>query len=62
MSAEEQPLQASGYYDSKEDLYGLTVASGSLVVTLDFLKERDIRELLSCLSCMLGDDQEVTNE
>lgn len=62
MSAEEQPIQASGYYDCKEDCYGLTVCSGTLVVTLDFLKERDIKELISCLSCMLADDQETTNE
>lgn len=56
------PIQVSGYFDILTDEYALTVCSGSLVMTLEFLKEEDIRELLSCLSCMLVDDEKTTDE
>lgn len=56
------PIQASGYFDSFTKEYALSICSGSLLVTFDFLKEDDVRELLSCLSCMLGDDETPTDE
>jgi len=49
-------IQASGYFDVLTEEYALTLASGSLVVTFDFLKKGDIEHLISCLSCMLADD------
>lgn len=41
------------------DEYSLTVTSGGMAVTLDFLKKEDMRHLLSCLSCMLDSDEPV---
>jgi len=55
-------IQASGYFDALTNEYALTLCSGSLLVTFDFLKEDDIREIFSCLSCMLGDDETPTDE
>lgn len=49
-------IQACGYHDVLTDEYALTVASGSLVVTFDFLKKGDVEHLISCLSCMIADD------
>lgn len=53
-----EPIQASGYYDVLTEEYALTVCSGSLVVSLDFLKKADIEHLISCLSCMLDNEEE----
>jgi hypothetical protein len=41
------------------DEYSLTVTSGGMAVTFDFLKKEDMRHLLSCLSCMLDSDEPV---
>jgi hypothetical protein len=54
----EHPIQASGYFDVITNEYALTVTSGSLVVSLDFLKKEDIEHLVSCLSCMLVTEEE----
>jgi hypothetical protein len=51
-------IQTCGSYDATEDEYSLTVSSGGLVVTFDFLSEEDIEELVSCLNCMLMKDAE----
>jgi len=51
-------IQACGSYDAAEDEYSLTVSSGGLVVTFDFLSEEDIEELVSCLTCMLVKDDD----
>jgi hypothetical protein len=51
-----EPIQASGSFDSLADEYSLTVCSGSLVVSIDFLKREDIEHLMSCLECMLVDE------
>jgi len=61
-SVERSPIQTSGYFDILTNEYALTVCSGSLVMTLEFLTEEDIRELLSCLSCMLPVGDELTND
>jgi len=51
-------IQTCGSYDAAEDEYSLTVSSGGLVVTFDFLSEEDIGELVSCLNCMLIKDEQ----
>lgn len=61
-SVERSTIQTSGYFDILTNEYALTICSGSLVMTLEFLKEEDIRELLSCLSCMLPTEDEPTND
>ena len=49
-------IQACGSFDPDANEYHFTIASGSLVVTFEFLKKEDIEHLNSCLSCMLIDD------
>lgn len=51
-----ESIQASGSFDVLADEYSLTVCSGSLVVSIDFLKREDIEHLMSCLECMLVDE------
>lgn len=46
-------IQATGSYDGTTEEYSLSLGSGGLIVSFDFLKEDDIREILSCLTCML---------
>ena len=53
----EPPIQATGFFDVLADEYSFSICSGSLVVTFDFLKKKDIEHLVSCLSCMLIDNQ-----
>ena len=53
----ESPIQATGSFDVLTDEYSFSICSGSLVVTFDFLKKDDIEHLVSCLSCMLVDDE-----
>lgn len=48
-----EKIQATGSFDGITEEYSLSVGSGGLVVSFDFLKEEDIREILSCLICML---------
>lgn len=55
----EPAIQALGSFDPLTDEYSFSMCSGSLVVTFDFLKKKDIEHLVSCLSCMLVDDQIV---
>jgi len=55
-------IQVCGYFDNAANQYALTVCSGSLVMTLEFLKEEDIREILSCVSCMLPPEDDTTND
>lgn len=57
----ETPIQATGSFDVLTDEYSFSICSGSLVVTFDFLKKNDIEHLVSCLSCMLVND-ELTNQ
>ena len=57
-----EPIQASGYYDILTEEYAFTVCSGSLIISFDFLKKEDIEHLISCLSCMLPDDEPTANE
>jgi hypothetical protein len=52
------PIQACGSFDPLIDEYALTVTSGSLVVTFEFLKKKDIEHLISCLSCMIATEEE----
>ena len=61
-SVERSPIQTTGYVDIYTGDYAFTVCSGTLVVTFEFLKEADIREMISCLSCMLVDDEKPTDE
>ena len=58
----EDPIQASGFFDILTNEYALTVTSGSLVVTFDFLKKEDVEHLMSCLSCMIADDEPQADE
>lgn len=58
----ESPIQATGYFDILANEYNLTICSGSLVVTFDFLKKKDIEHIASCLSCMLDDDTEPAEQ
>lgn len=53
----EPPIQATGCFDVLADEYSFSICSGSLVVTFDFLKKNDIEHLVSCLSCMLINDE-----
>lgn len=57
----EPSIQATGSFDVLTDEYSFSICSGSLVVTFDFLKKKDIEHLVSCLSCMLVND-ELTNQ
>lgn len=61
-TVERNPIQVSGYFDILTNEYALTVCSGSLVMTLEFLKEEDVRELLSCVSCMLPPEDKPAND
>ena len=53
----EPPIQATGSFDVLTDEYSFSICSGSLVLTFDFLKKKDIEHLVSCLSCMLVSDE-----
>ena len=53
----EPPIQALGSFNTKTNEYSFSLCSGSLVITFDFLKKTDIEHLISCLSCMLGDEE-----
>lgn len=55
-------IQVSGYFDVLTNEYAITVCSGSLVATIEFLKEEDIREILSCVSCMLPPENDTEND
>lgn len=61
-SVEHSRIQTSGYFDILTNEYALTICSGGLVMTLEFLKEEDIRELLSCVSCMLPPEDKPAND
>lgn len=61
-SVDKPRIQTTGCFDVLADEYSFTVCSGPLVVTFDFLKEEDIREMISCLSCMLRDDEILPDE
>jgi hypothetical protein len=50
----EQLIQACGSFDILTGEYSLSIASGRLVVSFDFLKKDDIEHLISCLSCMIA--------
>ena len=50
----EQLIQACGSVDILTGDYSLSIASGRLVVSFDFLKKEDIEHLISCLSCMIA--------
>jgi hypothetical protein len=52
-----EKIQATGSYDGATNEYILSISCGALVVSFDFLKEDDIREILSCLTCMLPFDE-----
>jgi hypothetical protein len=52
-------IQATGSFDVLTDEYSFSIGSGSLVVTFDFLKKKDIEHLVSCLSCMLMSDEPI---
>ena len=52
-------IQTTGSFDAVTNEYSFTVACGELVVTFDFLKKHDIQEFISCLSCMLVDDDDL---
>ncbi len=49
-------IQAIGSYDTSTGEYCLSLCSGGLVVSFDYLKEEDILEILSCLNCMLPEE------
>lgn len=53
----ESPIQATGSFDVLTDEYSFSICSGFFVITFDFLKRKDIEHLVSCLSCMLVDDE-----
>jgi hypothetical protein len=53
----EPSIQATGSFDVLTDEYSFSIGSGSLIITFDFLKKKDIEHLVSCLSCMLVDDE-----
>lgn len=60
-SVKKSTIQATGSFDILANEYSFTICSGSLVVSFDFLNEDDIREIISCLSCMLVDDDTITS-
>ena len=57
----EEPIQATGSFDVLTDEYSFSICSGSLAITFDSLKKKDIEHLVSCLSCMLMSN-EPTNQ
>jgi hypothetical protein len=52
------PIQATGSYDVLTKEYSFSICSGELVVTFDFLKKGDIEHFISCLTCMLYQDED----
>lgn len=55
-------IQTIGSYDPERDEYSFTVASGVLVTSFEFLKEEDVRRMLSCLECLLNIEGHPHNE
>lgn len=55
-------IQTTGTYDPERDEYSFTVASGVLVTSFEFLKEADVRRMLSCLECLLNIEGHPHNE
>lgn len=43
----------SGSFDALTEEYALSISSGGLIVSFDFLSEEDLREILSCINCLL---------
>jgi hypothetical protein len=58
----EQSLQATGSFDPIADEYSLSLVSGCLVVTFDFLTREQIEHIKSCLDCMLMTLEPESNE
>lgn len=58
----DQSLQAAGSFDSLTGEYSLSLASGSLLVTFDFLTRDQVEHIKSCIDCMLISSQPTPNE
>jgi hypothetical protein len=52
MSKKER-IAATGSFDPLTEEYALSISSGSLIVSFDFLGEEDLHEILSCIKCLL---------
>jgi len=52
------PIQATGSYDARTKEYNLSICSGDLVVTFEFLKKENIEHFISCLTCMIYRDED----
>ena len=52
------PIQATGSYDVLTKEYSFSICSGELAVTFEFLKKEDIEHFVSCLTCMLYQDED----
>jgi len=46
-------ITATGSFDALTEEYALSISSGGLIVSFDFLSEADLREILSCINCLL---------
>ena len=55
--SEKIPIQATGSYDVLTKEYSFSICSGELAVTFEFLKKKDIEHFISCLTCMLCNDE-----
>jgi len=48
-----EKILTSGSFDPLTEEYVLSISSGGLIVSFDFLREEDLREIRSCINCLL---------
>jgi len=46
-------INTTGSFDPVTEEYALSLSSGGLIVSFDFLSEEDLREIQSCITCLL---------
>lgn len=51
-----EQILASGSFDPVTEEYALSLSSGGLIVTFDFLSEEDLRQIQSCVTCLLPEN------
>lgn len=52
-----EKVLASGSFEPLTDDYALSISSGGMIVTFDFLSEDDLKEIRSCINCMLPTEE-----
>lgn len=58
----DQSLQACGSFDPLTNEYSLSLTSGSLLLTFDFLTRDQVEHIKSCIDCMLISSEPTSNE